>query len=91
MGGQPGRVSTRPEQGVDPVGGGGGVRRRERTELCAAAAYLLAGPGWLTGAAAPDHAAGDGVHRFGGTHHGSFGTRILIFAMMAACSAHSGG
>jgi hypothetical protein len=27
----------------------------------------------------------------GGTHHGSFGIRDVDFAMMAACSAHSGG
>ncbi len=39
------------------------------TELCAAAAYLLAGPGWLARAAGThDDAAREGTHGCGGTH-----------------------
>jgi MFS family permease len=50
------------------------------TELCAAAAYLLAGPRSAAGTRA--HAAREGVRRSGRTHHGSFGAMTLTFATM---------
>ena len=49
------------------------------TELCAAAAYLLAGPGWPDRSAGADEPPGkrrrEGHAPGGGTHHGPFGTR----------------
>jgi MFS family permease len=59
-------------------------------ELCAAAAYLLAGSG-RRAAGGGDHAAGEGKQRGDGMDRSSFGTMILIFVIIEACSAHSGG
>ena len=72
------RPRDRDAAGLLPGAGRAAARRPARGAL-------------LTSRGGRHHAAGEGKQRGGGTDRSSFGTMILIFASIKACSAHSGG